>query len=153
MNQRDRLLPWPFHKWGCHVLTLGKMVQVETNVELLHADYLYVAVEGMASEHKDGYVLGRDLRVNGPDQLLGMFISRAHWTGKVMIYQIGADGEYWKWVKLKRVDYTVLKGETVNGNYHFRLGDAQARQIYNPDPSVRIARELSIIYYQAIRLG
>lgn len=153
IRQTDSELPWPFREWGCHLITLGKMVAVETRFEFMYLDYLYVAVEGVATEHRDGHVLSTQLSVDGPDQLLAMFIARAHQTGKIQMYQIGADGEYWKWVKFKRVDYTVLKGETVNGNFHFRLGDAQARQIYNPDPSVRIAKELSIIYYQALRLG
>ena len=151
IKQTDMSLPWPFHRGACNFMTLAAMVQWETGRELGPDDLMYVAVEALCTPKLKSWAVENDFTVQGVDELLRMLVSRTGQGLEVRIYQIGADGGFWRWVGNKRIDYMALKGKTENGNDHFRLGDRDAKEIYDPNPLAKIVREVSQIYYQVAR--
>lgn len=144
--QIDPRMPHIIRTWGCNFRSLLAMIEEECGKVLKAWEILRIWMDAFNLEYLD-----RESAVDNPDGLLRLALTHWSLSGKYQMYQIGADGVYWKWVKLKRVDYTILKGRTVNGNEHFRLGDREGSQIFDPNPRAKITKELSIIYYQCLR--
>jgi hypothetical protein len=134
-------------------VTLAAMVEKETSIEVCPDDLMFVVIKAQATPKYERYVLDHELYVYGPDEFLRLMIEQVGLDSRLRIYQVGADGVYWGWVTDRRVSYNVLKGETENGNFHFRMGDSEGKLSFDPDPSVRVVKELSQIHYQANWLG
>ena len=144
--QIDPRMPLVIQKWGCNFRSLLAMIEVEAGLEFSDADLMKIWMDAFYFTAVD-----EESVVQDPDRVLDLGLELKNLRSKYNMYQIGADGSYWQWVHLKRVDYTVLKGRTVNGNEHFRLGDREGSQIFDPNPRAKITKELSIIYYQCLR--
>lgn len=141
--QTDERLPTVFYLNGCHLLVLGGMVQTVTGVEVTPADATWVYAEALASQF-----VRVDCHVDGPDGVLRLYLRRIGKRREVAIYQVGADGQFWGWVRAKDYQCVALKGRTPRGNFHFREGDASGLQIYDPSPGTPVDLEVSRIYYQ-----
>ena len=143
ISQRSLGIPYVVERFGCYGLVLGKMVEEATGVTFDLSDALAVLLQAIYEEYLDS-----QLWVRKPDHLLRLYLKRADATNWQDLYQVGADGRYWGWVKNKRVDYTALKFRTKHGNNHFLLGNESGARFWNPDPRVKLAELESVIYYQ-----
>jgi len=152
ISQRTVGVPYVVQRYACYTLVLGRMVEYATGGSFELPDVLGVLLDGIYHEYLD-----HELTVQKPDRLLQLYVETAGAQKWQRLYQIGADGTYWGWVKNKRVDYTALKYCTVNDtpedrHFHFLLGNDQGHAIWNPDPKVKLADLESIIYYQCKHL-
>lgn len=147
ISQRTIGIPYVVKRYGCYALVLGKMVEEVLRCEFEIHEVLSVLLDAVYRQYV-GITRDRELLVAKPDHLLALYLRQAD-HGGVRIYQIGADGKYWGWVKNKRIDYTALKYNTIHQNYHFLLGNESGGRLWNPDPTVKLADLESVIYYQA----
>lgn len=140
--QIDPTMPFIIHRWGCNFRALLAILEEEEEREFKSWEILKIWMDCFHS----GEVTDKSKTLD-PDGILRRGIK--HWglSDDYSIYQIGADGVFWRWVRDKRIDHTIIKGLTRNGNDHFRLGDRDAHLIWDPDPDVEVVSEQSIIYY------
>lgn len=146
-RQDDDRLPPLFHRYGCHLLTLASMANALTQAVFHPTELMYVYIDGVAHEYVD-----TQCSVRQPDYVLRTLLQRKGLQKDFSVYQIGADGRFWMWVKHRDYQATVLKYRTRNGNHHFLEGNAEAQVLYNPDPEVDLNELESVIYYQLRRL-
>jgi hypothetical protein len=146
VQQDHFLLPAILRLGACNWRSLLSMVEDEVGARYTIYELMHLWIDCLAD-------LSMDVRgtVDYPNRVLLKAIAWAQ--APLQLYQVGADGVFWRWVTeaQKRVDHTMLVGRTANGNRHFRHGDLRGNLLWDPSPTVVVTHELSLIYYHAQR--
>lgn len=153
--QTDPRMPYPTQRWGCNFRSLLGIVETLEEMTFSAEEILWAWIEAQWRKLDNVQGMLKDGTVQVPQVILdlGFEILEVPKTA----YDIGSRGplgeSFWGWVRDKRIDATILKGRTLLGNWHFREGDPQGVEIWNPDPEVELEKEVAVIYYQVQEKG
>jgi len=167
-SAQDPVLGPIFHRWSCLVFSLLRCAEVAASKNLSDDDVFSIYKRGQVSLAWDGKepVIGENSYVADPNELLRFAAEQLGTDHR--LYQIGkkdliTGAESWWGLKDppdQTVDFTIIQGETPYGTpenpgLHFRAGDGQGNEIYNPDPSVNFisGRERTALVYYQLRVG
>lgn len=150
IKQTDKRFPHVINRYACNFRSLLAIPEMFFGMRLSAENIMYAYIQAI---NRDPAVMDKVCTVRYPDLIMNFAIDLLGLGQEYRGFQIGRkeDGlEYWwGWGKIdKSVDYTILKGNTVNNNDHFRLGNSKGVLIWDPADDVNVVSEEMIIYYQ-----
>ena len=156
--QTDESMPPVIQRYGCNFRACLGIAETYTRKLLTPEQILYAAVMAFSADYKQERVMAPDCTVRWPAHIINWGLDLLGFGSLLRAYQIGSqEGQDQRWWSIGNHDHTItatiLKGKTVNGNLHFREGDAYGKLKWDPSPDVKIAHEIMQIFYRIKEIG
>lgn len=150
MLQTDNRLPPVVKRYGCYLMSLGRIAEMVTGLDLDPEDITDALAKGKAvGIDANCYLANPELTVN-------YFVKDLDSKGPI-VRQIGMEKqgktEFWPYYERKGIkdfNFIILKRITQTG-FHFTLAGPDGVEVYNPDPTVKCFSLHSQIFYRIMK--
>jgi len=134
--QTDRRIPSSsgIARWGCAWRAATAACEYHCNLQMDPDDIMM-----LHGEHRKLRMLGLQMHVPNFEKVMTHTLGFLN-SGKAA-YHVGNEEKFLLYAKPWRVDFCLLQVDTGKEDGHWRLGDADGIQLWDPDPAV--AGELS----------
>ena len=151
--QTDESMPPVIQRYGCNFRACLGIAETYTRKLLTPEQILYAAVMAFSTEYREEKVMNTECKIRWPAHIINWGLDLLGFGSLLRACQIGSqEGQDQRWRGIGNHDHTItatiLKGKTVNGNLHFREGDAYGKLKWEPCPGVEIAYEIMEIFYR-----
>ena len=147
IRQTDFRLNTMINEYGCYAVSNLGMVQTHTGVLLSIDQILDIYKTALKENMMTEDCILNSLGAGGGVANLGL---RSLGYLNLNCSQVGTytykTNKTYFWGG-KEYNHTVLLGATYNDNKHYREGNKEAEEIFDPRPTVKIKEEIMIIYY------